>query len=481
LGGVGKTNANIFPKPCGSSNFFLHRLLRALKDFLMGGIVSFSQTQKVDYSSFIIGGIIGKGAFSIVRSVTRGRKEYALKEIRLRDAVSSPYGFTASMMELEALKKLKGVVFVVELRYAFHDSDCCYLVTDKLCGGNIRHHLQNGAFTEKRIAYIMLCIGSALLHIHERGVMHRDVKPDNIAFDGYGRPYLIDFGICYLHLENSVPICSFSSGTLSYLAPEVLTPTHRHTFSADMWSLGIVMFEMLFSHRPFEKHCPTGFVYFAENQYSLLWSKAEQSGLSRVDWCSLDGSIEESERCSSMPYPNQHLPLTQGGQRTDAHKVPIPHRSLHAFDISADAIYFLEGLLDVRVSHRVGSESDPTLQFSQHPWFLFHGLNVPVSSYSQLTPPFMPIVSDVENELTKRFFSLSLPSPSPSSSLPPSHPAPPFSLTPEQQHSLDGYYYVSPNANVSPACALPPGATSSSTKSFGKATHTGMDSFPQDR
>jgi len=67
--------------------------------------------------------------------------------------------------------------------------------------------------------------------------------------------------VAYIHKDKSEPfLCYLSSGTKQYLAPEVFTKSHAHGPAADYWSLGIMLYELLFSRRPFEKHCPLSYI-----------------------------------------------------------------------------------------------------------------------------------------------------------------------------------------------------------------------------
>jgi serine/threonine protein kinase len=127
---------------------------------------------------------------------------------------------------------------------------------DLLPGGNLRTLFKlKEKFTEKKAAYVISCIGEALHHIHLHRIIHRDVKPENIMFDTKGIPKLIDFGISYTAPSTSPGgfcICDEQSGTFNYLSPEAMVPTRYHSFETDFWSLGIVLYEMLFQIRPLD-------------------------------------------------------------------------------------------------------------------------------------------------------------------------------------------------------------------------------------
>lgn len=124
--------------------------------------------------------------------------------------------------ELKALVRVEHA-FIAQLHFAFHDKLSCYLVFDLKTGNDLRYYLRNkNRFSEKHVAFYIVCIASALNHIHSRGVIHRDVKPENILLDVQGYPHLTDFGVAYVQedFDGSKPLlCNLASGTKQYLAP----------------------------------------------------------------------------------------------------------------------------------------------------------------------------------------------------------------------------------------------------------------------
>jgi serine/threonine kinase 32 len=190
------------------------------------------QQQTRECAPYKITKIIGKGGFAIVYEAyhVREKKIYAIKETNFSRVESQSSELEMALTELEALKAAGSHPFLVKLHSAFREGPCSYLVLDPLLGGDLRYHLRHfQLFRERHVAYFVACIGSALHHLHERGILHRDVKPENVMLGATGVPYLTDFGTAYLEPEGRVPLCSFSSGTLPYLSPESLTVSRRHS------------------------------------------------------------------------------------------------------------------------------------------------------------------------------------------------------------------------------------------------------------
>ena len=137
--------------------------------------------------------------------------------------------------------------FLVNMHYAFQDRENLYVVMKNFNGGDFRFHIiKNRYFTETQTKFFAACIVSSLEYTHGRNIIHRDLKPENLVFDDKGYLHLTDFGVArYWRSENS----ENTSGTPGYMAPEVLC--HRnHSFSADFYALGIIVYECMTGRRP---------------------------------------------------------------------------------------------------------------------------------------------------------------------------------------------------------------------------------------
>ncbi|XP_032263388.1 ribosomal protein S6 kinase alpha-2 isoform X5 [Phoca vitulina] len=163
--------------------------------------------------------------------------------LKVRDRVRSK-------MERDILAEVNHP-FIVKLHYAFQTEGKLYLILDFLRGGDLFSRLSKEVmFTEEDVKFYLAELALALDHLHGLGIIYRDLKPENILLDEEGHIKITDFGLSKEAIDHDKRAYSFC-GTIEYMAPEVVN-RRGHAQSADWWSFGVLMFEMLTGSLPFQ-------------------------------------------------------------------------------------------------------------------------------------------------------------------------------------------------------------------------------------
>lgn len=139
--------------------------------------------------------------------------------------------------------------FIVKLFKTFQDGHHLYMLTESFLGGELWTVLRNRrGFTEKTTRFYLACVTEALEYLHNRGIVYRDLKAENLLLNKAGYVKLVDLGFAKkLNVgEKTWTFC----GTPEYVAPEIIM-SKGHDEGADYWALGILMFEFLKGRPPF--------------------------------------------------------------------------------------------------------------------------------------------------------------------------------------------------------------------------------------
>jgi tRNA A-37 threonylcarbamoyl transferase component Bud32 len=135
-----------------------------------------------------------------------------------------------------------------------------FLIMEYVDGVNLRQAMQAGRFSPAEALSIVPKICEALQYAHEQGVLHRDIKPENILLDAKGRVKIADFGIAKLVGEEAAQATLTNTGaalgTPHYMAPEQLEKPSQVDQRADIYSLGVVFYEMLTGELPIGRFAP---------------------------------------------------------------------------------------------------------------------------------------------------------------------------------------------------------------------------------
>ncbi|HWO11788.1 MAG TPA: protein kinase, partial [Polyangiaceae bacterium] len=130
-----------------------------------------------------------------------------------------------------------------------------YIVMEYVAGGSLRQHMDHALqWPVERVLELIIELADALARVHQLGVIHRDVKPENILVGADGKPRLADFGLVKIN-EARLTATGGVPGTLAYLSPEALSGDAVDG-RADVWSLGLVAFELLTGQHPFRGNSP---------------------------------------------------------------------------------------------------------------------------------------------------------------------------------------------------------------------------------
>ncbi|KAJ4203622.1 Cell cycle serine/threonine-protein kinase cdc5/MSD2 [Fusarium falciforme] len=266
--------------------------------------------------TYQVGKLLGKGGFAICYYGTHAvtRQKFALKVVK---STMPP------KMEQKIHSKMKHKNVVQFLR-AFSQENCTYLVLELCPNGSLMDMVKRRkGLTEPEVRFYSVQIAGAIKYMHNKGIIHRDLKMGNIFLDSRMNAKIGDFGLAALlvtgrdmHTIRRTTLC----GTPNYIAPEILEKGKKgHDHMVDIWSLGIIMFAMFTSKPPFQSST-TDEIYRRARERDYEWPAAETSQrfISQEAKDLVATMLQDADRRPDPDAIIQHPFFTSGYMPTEA-------------------------------------------------------------------------------------------------------------------------------------------------------------------
>jgi serine/threonine protein kinase/tetratricopeptide (TPR) repeat protein len=195
---------------------------------------------------------IGRGSQG---NVYRARQKSLNRTVALKVIRSGRWTTQAHLkrfrLEAETAASLDNSNIVPIYEVGEHDG-CCYFSMRLVEGGPLDEISKREPMPIRRAAELIARLARAVHYAHQRGILHRDIKPGNILIDVKGEPHLTDFGLARLvEAESTVTRTLDTLGTPSYMAPEQALGNSQLTSATDVYGLGAVLYHLLTGHPPF--------------------------------------------------------------------------------------------------------------------------------------------------------------------------------------------------------------------------------------
>merc|ERR1712060_395637 len=246
-------------------------------------------------------GLLGCGGFGAVElwehKVTG--ETYAMKGLSKGYVVQT--GMQESVMNEKNILMMTNSDFIIKLYETYNGSQTLYFLMEPALGGELYATYNRKGFhgSEKHAMYYIAGVVCAFEHMHERRIIYRDLKPENLLVTEKGHEKLTDMGLAKFVIGKTYTTC----GTPDYFAPELIAST-GHTTAVDWWGLGILTFELMSGHPPFESAYPM-----------QIYSKV-MKGINKVPFpVKCQGVVGDLIRALLKKEPSERLPMRPGGTR----------------------------------------------------------------------------------------------------------------------------------------------------------------------
>lgn len=244
-------------------------------------------------------GLLGCGGFGTVELWEhRDTKEsYAMKGISKGHIVKTHT--QDAILREKSILLMTNSIFIIRLYECYNGSQTLYFLLEAALGGELYATYNRKALhgSEKHAKFYTSSVALAFEHLHDRRIVYRDLKPENLILSEAGQLKVTDMGLAKFVVGKTFTTC----GTPDYFAPEVITST-GHTNAVDWWMLGILVFELMSGHPPFESAYPM-----------QIYAKV-MKGISKTTFPpKCQGTVGDLIKQLLKKEPSERLPMRPGG------------------------------------------------------------------------------------------------------------------------------------------------------------------------
>merc|ERR1711939_580908 len=208
-------------------------------------------------------------------------------------------GMQDSVMNERNILMATNSPFIIKLYGTYNSSQTLYFLLEVALGGELYATYNRKGFhgSEKHAKFYIAGTVYAFEHMHERRIIYRDLKPENLLLNEQGMVKITDMGLAKFVIGKTYTTC----GTPDYFAPELIAST-GHTNAVDWWTLGILLFELMSGKPPFECESPMDIM------------KKVTRGIAKVRFpAKCSGSVGDLIKSLLKAEPSERLPMLPGG------------------------------------------------------------------------------------------------------------------------------------------------------------------------